>query len=95
MASGMLPWWTHLSPFIKSNIHLHAKAIAKNQGRNVGRGKAFLSLKSLSQIFYYIREFLEGLQIQQTDSEWGEYYNFTNYSVTSFEKKEQMVLRLD
>ena len=92
VASQLLPWKTHLSPFIKSNIHLHAKSIAKNQGRNQKRQEAVLSYRSLMNILRYTKNFLSGLEPAKASSEWGDYYSFTNYSSESFEEKENIIL---
>ena len=90
LASRLLPWKTHFSPFIKSNIHLHAKAIEKGQRRRVP-STATLSKKSLLNILRYTRSFLSDLEYDDSSSEWGDYYSFTNYSQEAFAFKERTI----
>ena len=93
LTSRLLPWKTHFSPFIKSYIHMHAKSIAKNQGRDRGVREVSLSRKALVNSLNYAKLFLEELNCHQPSSEWGDYYSFTNYSVKSFEGKQGLISR--
>ena len=92
--SELLPWITHFSPFIKSHIHLHARAVLKNRGRTQKRRAVSLSRKSLENTLRYTQVFLEDLKLKGShrDSEWGDYYNFANYPLESLEAKKKIVL---
>ena len=92
MASSLLPKRTHLGLFIKSNIHMHAKSIRRNQEDSSSFKKtAKLSKKGLLNIFRYTSSFLEGLHYPKKQSEWGQYYDSTNYSEEAFKEKDNRV----
>ena len=91
MASELLPKRTHFNVFIKTNIHLHSRIIRKNQDASV-RKTIKLSRKKLLNIFDYTYSFLSDLKYSNKLSEWGNYYDSTNYTSRAFEEKNNTIL---
>lgn len=93
LASTLLPLHTHAKSGMLMHIHLHAKAQKKyattgTQGKNLTFSRiAFQGLiDSLSSA-------ITSLHLKKSDTEWGDYYNDTNYSADAFEHKKELVTR--
>lgn len=89
-ASSMLPFKTHFSPQIKTNIHMHAKALLKHQEDFTSNKKPTLSLATQKNIIKSLIGFVDGLG-SDLESEWGEYYDLANYDKSAFKFKEDVV----
>lgn len=92
LASKLLPGKTKFSLSIASHIHLHAK----NQDKFADSDKVDNTKRTISKLaFLGIIDSLESL-VKSTDlkgqnTEWGDYYTFTNYSDSSFKKKGDLI----
>ena len=91
MASALLPLRSHLSPYIALNLHAHARSLLKNRKHSAPRAQASLSRKGLENLLGHAKLFLEDLTPLRRETEWGDYYQFTNYSEESFSAKENVV----
>ncbi|MCA0402997.1 MAG: class I SAM-dependent methyltransferase [Proteobacteria bacterium] len=91
LISKLLPLSTHFSPFIASNIHLHAKKLKKYNLPSNEVMAAGLSKKKLLHILNYMELFISSLNYSRYKTEWGDYYNNTNYSEHAFDAKNQIV----
>lgn len=89
--ASILPFKSKLNPFLYSNVHLLAKFEKKhNEGFN-GKIKASkLSKKGQLDIIKSLYNFIKNLKLKE-DSEWGDYYNKTNYSNDAFIKKSDII----
>ncbi len=90
LASSLLPWKTRLTPGLLTHIHLHAGAQKRYAGQAVGQRPqvsemAFLGL--LDNLISTVR----GLDWKAQGTEWGAYYEGTNYSKDAFEQKRRLV----
>lgn len=91
MLSSMLPLKTKLSPFLYSNIHLLAKFEDKhNEDISTDSKTASLSKKSQLNIINSLYDYIKKLSLKE-HSEWGDYYNKTNYSDQAFIQKETII----
>jgi hypothetical protein len=91
MLSSMLPFKTKLSPVLYSNIHLLAKLEEKHNENYKGDAKtAILSKKGQLNIIQSLYDYLKKLQLKE-HSEWGNYYNKTNYSDNAFIEKSNII----
>lgn len=94
--SSNLPWKSRFSPFAQIHIHYHAKLLRKyestrgKQSKKVGK----ISKKSLETLISGLLEFVQNLRIPQAITEWGDYYNDTNYTDEAFRTKGEMVRSL-
>lgn len=90
LTARLLPFRTHLYPFIQSTIHRHAATIAKHKHK---LKNAKLSKKFLRYIFAYLLTYLENIKLPAWKTQWHDYYENTNYSSVAFAAKQQVVTR--
>lgn len=91
MLSSMLPFKTKLSPFLYSNIHLLAKFEDKHNEDYKGEVKhSKLSKKAQLNIITSLYDYIKKLSLKE-HSEWGNYYDKTNYSDTAFTEKAKII----
>ena len=91
LIASLLPGKTKLNPFLYTNIHLLAKYENKHQEENVKESKqASLSKKGLFNIIDSLYNYIKKLQLKE-QSEWGNYYQKTNYSDTAFQQKSTII----
>lgn len=91
MVSTMLPSKTKLSPLLYTNIHLLAKLEDKHSEDYEGKTKtASLSKKGQLNIVKSLYEFIKKLELKEA-SEWGNYYNKTNYTDVAFKTKDTVI----
>ena len=89
--ASMLPFKTKLNPFLYTNIHLLAKFENKHNQDYKGETKTTkLSKKGQLNIITSLYNFIKKLELK-VQSEWGDYYNKTNYSDRAFQQKEQII----
>jgi len=95
-ASQSLPWQTRWSPTIQLHVHLHAKMIKKyenTQGRSEKvevRNKRF-SLVSHKTMAEGLFDATADIKSPSQTTEWGDYYNDTNYNDVGFQEKKKII----
>ncbi|WP_299118706.1 class I SAM-dependent methyltransferase [uncultured Winogradskyella sp.] len=91
MIRSMLPFKTKLSPILYSNIHLLAKLEDKHNEDYKGEAKeASLSKKGQLNIIQSLYDYIKKLELKE-HSEWGNYYDKTNYTDDAFIKKSEII----
>lgn len=91
MLSAMLPYKTKLNPFLYSNIHLLAKYEDKHSEDYKGDSKvAQLSKKAQLNIVKGLYDFIKKMSLNEA-SEWGNYYDKTNYANDAFDQKAVII----
>jgi len=90
LASRLLPRTTWFSPYLLSHIHLHAKSQKKFKSVR-STAKYRISRHNLLALMDSLESGVMGLQPQQNDTEWGDYYKDTNYSEDAFRSKTEIV----
>ena len=91
MISSMLPTKTKLSPLLYANIHLLAKLEDKHNEDYKGEAKAAsLSKKGQLNIIQSLYDYIKKLELKE-QSEWGKYYNKTNYTDVAFVQKSEII----
>ncbi|WP_299890740.1 class I SAM-dependent methyltransferase [uncultured Lacinutrix sp.] len=89
--ASLLPFKTKLNPFLYSNIHLLAKFEEKHNEDYKGETKTVaLSKKGQLNIIESLYNYIKKLELKEK-SEWGEYYNKTNYSNIAFQEKSKLI----
>jgi ribosomal protein L11 methylase PrmA len=95
LASKLLPLQTRLKFGLMVHIHLHASAqkryaaqpdVAKEQARGRGMGK-----EGMLGLIDSLTRTISGLRWEPKGTEWGDYYDSTNYTRTAFDHKMQVV----
>lgn len=90
LAANLLPGKTKLNAGLLTHIHLHAKAAATSTGKAPAR-QAHLSKLSLLALLDSLKGAISGLTWNPSGTEWGNYYEETNYSDQSFRTKHDLV----
>jgi len=89
--ASMLPFKTKLNPFLYSNIHLLSKFEDKHNEDYKGEAKVTaLSKKGQLNIIESLYSYIKKLELKE-QSEWGDYYNKTNYSDNAFNLKANII----
>ncbi|WP_299336998.1 class I SAM-dependent methyltransferase [uncultured Psychroserpens sp.] len=91
MIASMLPFKTKLNPFLYSNIHLLAKYEHKHNEDYKGVSKVSkLSKKAQLNIITSLYDFIKKMSLDES-SEWGNYYDKTNYANDAFDQKSTII----
>lgn len=96
LASRLLPKKTYLDFSLLSHIHLHAKSQTRYADRQVkiktsNMGMSKFQLGALIENLY---QSVKKLELKKTSTEWGDYYNFTNYDKQAMFDKARIVEKL-
>ena len=93
LASALLPWRTRLNFGLLTHIHLHAGAQKRyaDSGAEVKPRNRAVSLQALTGLIESLEKTIEKLDWKPKGTEWGNYYDITNYSDSAFEHKKQLV----
>jgi hypothetical protein len=91
LLTSMLPFITKLNPFLYSNIHLLSKFEDKHNEDYEGNvGPKKLSKKSQYNIITSLYDFIKKMTLKEY-SEWGNYYDKTNYAQDAFNYKADLI----
>ena len=91
LIASMLPGKTKLNSTLYTNIHLLAKMEDKHSEDYKAETKvAKLSRKSQDNILTILFGFIKKLELKEA-SEWGDYYEKTNYNDQAFEAKKELI----
>ena len=91
MVSSILPSRTKLNPLLYTNIHLLAKLEDKHNEDYEGKTKvASLSKKGQLNILKSLYDFIKKIELKEK-SEWGNYYDKTNYTDLAFIEKSKII----
>ncbi len=100
LASKLLPLRALLRPGLFVHIAMHARSQARYaalSGTEVARagkkgsGQGTLSMNGMRGMIDNIESTVSGLHWRPVGTEWGDYYNDTNYSSAAMEEKKQLV----
>lgn len=91
VAASLLPFWSRLSPAIFLHIHLHAKSQARYGNTSIAAKNLAISKVQQSAIIDNLQNCIKRLKPPKHSTEWGDYYDDTNYSEESFEHKKQLI----
>ncbi len=91
LAGRLLPHRTRLWPSLLTHIHLHARSQARYAGRQIDVRRPRLSRLGLIGIISSLESGISGLGWRPGGTEWGDYYQDTNYSAEAFQHKKQIV----
>jgi hypothetical protein len=91
LASKLLPRRTHFSFSLLSHIHLHGRAQARYSDTRIDTKRLRLSRLGFVGIINSLESGVKGLKWNPGGTEWGDYYQDTNYSAEAFQHKKQVV----
>ncbi len=93
LASRLLPWHTRLDGGLLVHIHLHAQAQQKfaNSSTAPLKSTSRMPKESLIGLVESLESTVKKLQWKPEGTEWGNYYEMTNYTEDSALKKRELV----
>jgi ribosomal protein L11 methylase PrmA len=96
MATALLPRKARLKPGLLSHLYLHNASQKKYQNKGSEQSgqevkKRKVSKFALEGIVSSLENSIKSLKAPKQQTEWGDYYTFTNYSDEAFERKRKLV----
>jgi hypothetical protein len=92
LASGLLPARTRFNFGLLTHIHLHAGAQKRYSGAEVkSRAATTFSKQAMTGLIDSLDSAVRKLEWKPGGTEWGDYYDITNYSDAAFEHKKELV----
>ena len=92
LASSLLPSGTRFNFGLLTNIHLHAGAQKRYAGAEVkSRAATTFGKQAMTGLIDSLDSAVRKLEWKPGGTEWGNYYDITNYSDAAFEHKKQLV----
>lgn len=93
LASRLLPWSSYFSPGLMIHIHVHAKTQAhfSAQSSPIKNTTRKFSKLSMLGLVDQLMGCVNALKLPTQKTEWGAYYENTNYSGKAFEEKKSKV----
>jgi hypothetical protein len=96
LASKLLPASSRLNFGILSHIHLHSASQKRYAGKNVSSSleRKKMDRNALVGLIDNLIATVKALKWQPEGTEWGDYYDDTNYTANAFDRKKQLVSKL-
>ena len=91
LASGLLPGTTRLNFGLATHIHLHAGAQKRYAGEEIRSRGGTMSKPALLALIDSLDSTVRKLEWKPGGTEWGNYYDITNYSDAAFEHKKELI----
>jgi len=91
LASQLLPSKTRFNFGLLTNIHLHAGAQKRYSGADVKTRAGTMSKQAMTGLIESLDSAIRKLEWKPGGTEWGNYYDITNYSDAAFEHKKQLI----
>ena len=91
LASRLLPTRTRVKPGLVMHLHAHAASQKKHEKAGRTAKRPTVSKKNLVGIIDSLRSVVQGLKWKLPVTEWGDYYDNTNYSDDSLLQKKKLV----
>jgi hypothetical protein len=91
LASELLPAKTKFNFGLLTHIHIHAGAQKKYSDKVVAPRKGGMSKQALTGLIESLESTVKKLTWKPAGTEWGDYYENTNYTDSAFEHKKQLV----
>lgn len=92
LASGLLPTRTRFTPGLLTHVHLHAGSQRRYAARRpVWPGRRGMPRISMLGLIDSLEATIRRLRWKPLDTEWGDYYDKTNYSEEAMQDKERIL----
>lgn len=91
LASRLLPRRTRINFGLLTHIHIHAGAQKRYSGEEVKSRGGSMSRQAMTGLIDSLDATIRKLDWAPQNTEWGNYYDITNYSDQAFEHKKQLV----
>lgn len=91
LASKLLPFRTRFSFSLLIHIHLHAKSQAYFADKKIQPRGREMNQTALLGIVDSLESLVKNMNWKPRGTEWGDYYDFINYSSATFQRKKEIV----
>jgi ribosomal protein L11 methylase PrmA len=91
LASGLLPAKTKFNFGLLTHVHIHASAQKRYSDKVVAPRKGGMNKQALIGLIESLESTVKKLTWKPAGTEWGDYYENTNYTDSAFEHKKQLV----
>ncbi len=91
LAAGLLPFRTRFKPSLFTHVHLHAKSQKRYASKVVNKGQYKISSFQLRALIDSLESAIRSLEWKAEGTEWGSYYESTNYTEGAFDHKRSTV----
>lgn len=94
IAGKLLPWKTRIDPGLALHLHLHATMCNRHaDGREAAEKvkKSRMKISQLKDVADSLHRLVKSLALKEQSSEWGDYYQDTNYTASARKAKEEIV----
>lgn len=91
LVSAVIPKHTYFNFSVLSHIHLHAKSQNYFAGKTVSKNKRKMTRNALLGVIDNLESSIKKLEWKSVATEWGDYYEDTNYSEEGFNQKKNIV----
>jgi len=93
LTSSLLPFKTKVSFSMLMHLHLHAKTQTKYEHKGSAGKNIKITKSNLTALIESLIGAVRKFKLKKQNTEWGEYYTFTNYTDRSFEHKKEIIGR--
>jgi ribosomal protein L11 methylase PrmA len=90
LASQLLPWKSRLNFGLLTHIHIHASAQKRYAGEEV-KSRRGMDKQAMTGLIENLESTIKKLTWTPRGTEWGNYYDITNYSDAAFEHKKELI----
>ncbi|HET9906901.1 MAG TPA: class I SAM-dependent methyltransferase [Anaerolineales bacterium] len=93
LASELLPWNSRLNFGLLTHIHIHASAQKRYAGEEIKSraGNTSMNKQAMIGLIENLEATIKKLNWTPQGTEWGNYYDITNYSDAAFEHKKELI----
>ncbi len=91
LTSKLLPFKTKFNLNLFTHIHLHCRMQNKYSDNSKKVTNIKISKMQLQNIIKNLQSTVESINLPKYETEWGDYYSFTNYTEKSFEEKKKII----
>ncbi len=91
LASELLPFKTKLNFGLLTHIHIHSGSQKRYSDKVIEPRKGMMSQQAMIGLIESLESTIKKLTWKPAGTEWGDYYDNTNYSDNAFEHKKQLV----
>ena len=93
LASELLPWKSRLNFGLLTHIHAHASAQKRYAGEEIKSRTSSnaMSKQAMTGLIENLESTIQKLTWTPHGTEWGNYYDITNYSDTAFKHKKELI----
>lgn len=91
LTSRLLPFSSRKNFLLLMHIHLHARSQKKYESKGTASKDVRIKLSNQVALIDSLGYLVRKLKLKNQNTEWGEYYTFTNYSDGSFNHKKEII----